>query len=111
MTIRGSRRSRSTSLIFKCQDGTHHNVVFLATMGNHVWAFDADAQQGKDLLWKTDQRQRAALLLAPLVVQHKTLFVASLQQRAERRTSRRPAWVGGSVRCRFIHSSDCVSAH
>ncbi|MFY9532261.1 MAG: hypothetical protein WBC04_21850 [Candidatus Acidiferrales bacterium] len=34
-------------------DGKIHNVVFVATMGNHVWAFDADAEEGKDLLWKT----------------------------------------------------------
>lgn len=34
-------------------DGKKHNVVFVATMGNHVCAFDADAPEGKDLLWKT----------------------------------------------------------
>jgi hypothetical protein len=28
-----------------------HNVVFVSSMGNHVFAFDADAPQGKDLLW------------------------------------------------------------
>lgn len=33
-------------------DGKPHNVVFVATMGNHVFAFDADAPQGHDLLWK-----------------------------------------------------------
>src|SRR5262245_17999051 len=33
-------------------DGTEHNVVFVASMGNHVWAFDADAEEGQDLLWK-----------------------------------------------------------
>ena len=33
-------------------DGTGHNVVFVASMGNHVWAFDADAEEGQDLLWK-----------------------------------------------------------
>jgi hypothetical protein len=34
-------------------DGKIHNVIFVATMANQVWAFDADAGQGKDLLWKT----------------------------------------------------------
>lgn len=33
-------------------DGKKHNVVFVASMGNHVFAFDADAPQGHDLLWK-----------------------------------------------------------
>ena len=28
-----------------------HNVVLVSSMGNHVFAFDADAPQGKDLLW------------------------------------------------------------
>jgi hypothetical protein len=32
-------------------NGKPHNVVFVASMGNHVFAFDADAPQGKDLLW------------------------------------------------------------
>ena len=35
------------------QDGKKHNVLFVATMGNQVWAFDADAPEGEDLLWKT----------------------------------------------------------
>jgi hypothetical protein len=34
-------------------DGKNHNVVFVASMGNHIFAFDADAPQGHDLLWKT----------------------------------------------------------
>jgi outer membrane protein assembly factor BamB len=34
-------------------DGTTHNVVFVASMGNHIFAFDADAPQGNDLIWKT----------------------------------------------------------
>jgi hypothetical protein len=34
-------------------DGKTHNVVFVASMGNHIFAFDADAPQGHDLLWKT----------------------------------------------------------
>lgn len=34
-------------------DGKRHDVVFVATMGNHVFAFDVDAPQGHDLLWKT----------------------------------------------------------
>src|SRR5262245_44734585 len=38
-------------------DGQQHNVVFVASMGNHVWAFDADAEEGKDLLWKTSLGQ------------------------------------------------------
>ena len=33
-------------------DGRTHNVIFVATMGNHIFAFDADAPQGHDLLWK-----------------------------------------------------------
>jgi hypothetical protein len=33
--------------------GTPHNVVFVASMANIVYAFDADAPQGKDLLWKS----------------------------------------------------------
>ncbi|MBV8119479.1 MAG: hypothetical protein JO081_06025 [Alphaproteobacteria bacterium] len=37
----------------RMSDGRAHNVVFIATMGNHVFAFDADAPQGRDLLWKT----------------------------------------------------------
>ncbi len=31
--------------------GKPHNVVLVASMGNHVFAFDADAPEGKDLLW------------------------------------------------------------
>jgi outer membrane protein assembly factor BamB len=34
-------------------DGKTHNVIFVASMGNHIFAFDADAAQGQDLLWKT----------------------------------------------------------
>jgi hypothetical protein len=34
-------------------DGKTHNVAFVASMGNHVFAFDVDAPQGGDLLWKT----------------------------------------------------------
>jgi hypothetical protein len=30
----------------KLSDGSRHNVVFVASMGNHVWAFDADAPEG-----------------------------------------------------------------
>jgi hypothetical protein len=37
------------------KDGKEHNVVFVASMGNHVFAFDANAKQGKDLLWKSPQ--------------------------------------------------------
>ncbi len=33
------------------KDNKPHNVVFVASMGNHVFAFDADAPQGQDLLW------------------------------------------------------------
>jgi putative pyrroloquinoline-quinone-binding quinoprotein len=29
----------------------NHNVVFVASMANHVFAFDADAPEGQDLLW------------------------------------------------------------
>jgi hypothetical protein len=36
------------------KDGKPHNVVFVASMGNHVFAFDADAKQGNDLLWTSD---------------------------------------------------------
>src|SRR5579863_6260984 len=32
-------------------NGKPHNVVFVASMANHVFAFDADAPQGQDLLW------------------------------------------------------------
>jgi hypothetical protein len=35
------------------KDGKRHNVIFVASMGNHVCAFDADAPQGTDLIWKT----------------------------------------------------------
>jgi len=35
------------------KDGKQHNVVFVASMGNHVYAFDADAPSGSDLIWKT----------------------------------------------------------
>jgi hypothetical protein len=37
----------------KLADGSLHNVVFVATMANQVWAFDLDAPTGHDLLWKT----------------------------------------------------------
>jgi hypothetical protein len=37
----------------KLADGTTHNVVFIASMANQVWAFDLDAPEGKDLLWKS----------------------------------------------------------
>lgn len=37
------------------KDGKEHDVLFVASMGNHVYAFDADAPQGKDLLWKSAQ--------------------------------------------------------
>ena len=33
------------------KDNKPHNVVFVASMGNLVHAFDADAQEGQDLLW------------------------------------------------------------
>jgi hypothetical protein len=33
------------------KDNQAHNVVLVASMGNHVYAFDADAAQGQDLLW------------------------------------------------------------
>ena len=33
-------------------DGRRHNVIFVASMGNHVFAFDADAPKGSDLIWK-----------------------------------------------------------
>jgi outer membrane protein assembly factor BamB len=33
------------------KDNKPHNVVLVASMGNHVFAFDADAKQDKDLLW------------------------------------------------------------
>lgn len=36
-------------------NGKAHNVVFIASMANHVWAFDADAPEGKDLLWKSTE--------------------------------------------------------
>ncbi len=35
------------------KDGKKHNVIFVASMGNTVYAFDADAPSGSDLLWKT----------------------------------------------------------
>jgi hypothetical protein len=38
-------------------DGKEHNVIFIASMGNHVWAFDADAAEGSDVLWKTSLGQ------------------------------------------------------
>ena len=33
------------------KDNKPHNVVFVASMGNLVHAFDADAPEGRDLLW------------------------------------------------------------
>jgi hypothetical protein len=36
----------------KLADGSRHNVIFVASMGNHVFAFDSDAPEGRDLLWK-----------------------------------------------------------
>ncbi|HUA18857.1 MAG TPA: hypothetical protein VMB25_08940 [Bryobacteraceae bacterium] len=35
------------------KDGKQHNVVFVASMGNTIYAFDADAPSGSDLIWKT----------------------------------------------------------
>ncbi len=32
-------------------NGKQHNVVFVSSMANHVFAFDADAPEGQDLLW------------------------------------------------------------
>jgi outer membrane protein assembly factor BamB len=34
------------------KDGNTHNVVFVCSMGNTVYAFDADAPEGADLIWK-----------------------------------------------------------
>jgi hypothetical protein len=53
LTISDDQRIEATplyvpNLLIK---GKRHNVVFVASMGNHVFAFDADAQQGQDLLW------------------------------------------------------------
>ena len=39
-------------------DGKTHNVVFVASMGNHIFAFDADAPEGHDLLWKRPSASR-----------------------------------------------------
>ena len=36
------------------KDHKPHNVVLVASMGNHVFAFDADSAEGQDLLWKSD---------------------------------------------------------
>ncbi len=33
-------------------DGNKHNAILVASMGNHVFAFDADAAAGQDLLWR-----------------------------------------------------------
>ncbi len=35
------------------QDGKKHNVIFVASMGNHIYAYDADAPAGADLIWHT----------------------------------------------------------
>lgn len=35
------------------KDKKKHNVIFVASMGNNVYAFDADAPAGSDLIWKT----------------------------------------------------------
>jgi len=53
LTISDDQRIEATplyvpNLLIK---GKRHNVVFVASMGNHVFAFDADAPQGQDLLW------------------------------------------------------------
>src|SRR5205823_9746744 len=34
------------------KDGNTHNVLFVCSMGNTVYAFDAEAPQGHDLIWK-----------------------------------------------------------
>jgi outer membrane protein assembly factor BamB len=34
-------------------DGAKHDVLFVASMGNHVFAFDVNKPQGNDLLWST----------------------------------------------------------
>jgi outer membrane protein assembly factor BamB len=40
-------------------DGKKHNVVFVASMGNHVWAFDADERnERRHVLWKSKQLGR-----------------------------------------------------
>jgi hypothetical protein len=43
------------------KDHRAHNVVFVASMGNHVYAFDADAPQGHDLLWRSQRLGRPFL--------------------------------------------------
>ncbi|HTR38778.1 MAG TPA: hypothetical protein VMH80_22885 [Bryobacteraceae bacterium] len=35
------------------KDNKAHNVVLVASMGNHVFAFDANAPEGQDLLWES----------------------------------------------------------
>jgi hypothetical protein len=34
------------------KDGQKHDVIFVASMGNRIFAFDANANAGQDLLWK-----------------------------------------------------------
>ena len=37
----------------KMRDGKEHDVIIVASMGNHVYAFDAQKPSGSDLLWET----------------------------------------------------------
>ena len=50
----------------KIGDGSIHNVVFVATMANQIWAFDIDAPAGHDVLWKA---QLGAPFIPPAGVQ------------------------------------------
>jgi hypothetical protein len=47
------------------KDGKSHNVLFVFSMGNIVYAFDADAPQGQDLIWKVSTQQPYAPPLDP----------------------------------------------
>jgi len=47
-------------------NGKPHNVVLVASMGNHVFAFDADAPQGQDLLWTSTLLSKP---YSPIVIQ------------------------------------------
>src|ERR1700692_2161663 len=46
-------------------DGKAHNVLFVCSMGNTVYAFDADAPQGQGSIWKVSLGKPYAPALDP----------------------------------------------
>src|SRR5437588_12219678 len=74
-----------------------HNVVYVATMHNTVYAFDADDPQASDYLWKTPL-EPSVPLPDPNIGPHSTVipplqtFVDFLNQRASIVSAAKGAW-------------------